>query len=131
MMNLRQRTVNVNRLELLKALEENREKHRAEYKEALVEFHRRLLEDLEQAHRTVAETKNIEDLQKFRMSILFPQNHEKDYDEVIDMLKWSADETINLDAESFKAYVKNEWSWTSSFLHTKALYAVAGSSFSG
>jgi hypothetical protein len=32
------------------------------------------------------------------------------------------DDVINLDSESFKAYVKNEWSWSKSFDVTATMY---------
>jgi hypothetical protein len=128
MMNIRQRSVNVDRLKLLEALRQNLIIHRAEYLEALAEFHARLLADLKLAVKKVNSTENIEDLKEFQFNITFPQNHESDYTEVIEMLEMSTDTVINLDSESFKAYFKNEWNWQSYFKHAKALYATVGSS---
>ncbi len=130
MMNLRQRSVNVSRKELLAKLKENLALHRQEYQEALVEFHTRLLEDLKLAQKKVSKIENIESLKNFRFSVPFPQNHEKDYEEVIEMLEMSVDENINLDSESFRAYVKNDWQWKASFAAAKMAYATAGSSVS-
>ena len=130
MMNIRQRSVNVSRLELIAKLKENLNKHRTEYLEALVEYQVRLLEDLKLAHKKVSKVENIEDLKGFRFNVPFPQNHESDYADVIEMLEMSVDEHINLDSESFKAYIKNEWSWVSSFKMSKAAYATVGSSLS-
>jgi hypothetical protein len=129
MMNLRQRSVNVKRVELLEALKKNLEIHRAEYKEALVDFKTRLLEDLEAGAKHVADTTPAE-LAKFSVRINFPQNHEKDFEEVIEMLELSVDEHINLDSESFKAYFKNEWSWTHTFELMNASYKAGGSMLS-
>lgn len=130
MMNIRQRSVNVSRVELLAKLKANLELHRAEYKEALVEFHARLLEDLKLAHKKASKVENVEQLKGFRFNVAFPQNHEKDYEEVIEMLEMSVDEHINLDSESFKAYIKNEWQWQASFTAAKMAYATVGSSLS-
>ena len=129
MMNIRQRSVNVSRDELLKKLKANLEVHRKEYQEALIEYHTRLQEDLRLALKKVGNVQNIQDLEHFHFHIPFPQNHEKDYEEVIEMLEMSVDATINLDSESFKAYIKNEWNWQHHFLDSKAAYAVVGSSF--
>ena len=128
MMNIRQRSVNVSRVELLEKLKQNLEAHRKEYEEALVEYHTRLQEDLKLALKKVGRVVDIEELKSFRFSVAFPQNHEKDYEEVIEMLEMSVDEHINLDSESFKAYIKNEWSWASSFNASKMAYATVGSS---
>ncbi len=128
MMNLRQRSVNVSRTELIAKLKDNLDIHRKEYQEALVEYHARLIEDLKLAQKKVSKVTKIEDLKNFRFNVAFPQNHEKDYVEVIEMLEMSVDDTINLDAESFRAYIKNEWAWKGTFETTKLQYALAGSS---
>lgn len=127
-MNIRQRSVNVSRIELLEKLKQNLEVHRKEYQEALVEFHTRLQEDLRLAHKKVSNIKNVEDLKKFSFDVSFPQNHEQDYLDVIEMLEMSVDDTINLDSESFKAYIKNEWNWQHHFRAAKMSYATVGSS---
>lgn len=126
MMNLRQRSVNVKRTELIEALKKNLEIHRAEYKEALVDFKKRLLEDLEAGAKHVANA-TPEELSKFSVRIIFPQNHEKEFEEVIEMLELSVDEHINLDSESFKAYFKNEWSWATAFKNMTESYKVSAS----
>lgn len=128
MMNIRQRSVNVNRLELLAKLKENLALHRAEYQEALTEFQTRLIEDLKLAHKKVSKVEKVEDLRNFSFDIQFPQNHEREYAEVIEMLEMSVDDTINLDAESFKAYIKNEWQWQHHFRAAKASYGAVASS---
>ena len=125
-MNIRQRSVNVSRVELLAKLQENRILHAKEYAEALLECQTRLLQDLLTAQEKVAIVNNPEDLKDFKFRFQFPANHDQDYADVIEMLEMSVDETINLDSESFKAYIKNEWAWTSIFNNTKALYATAG-----
>lgn len=133
MMNIRQRSVNVNRLELLEKLKENLKIHQAEYAEAVLEYRARLEEDLKLALKRVKNTEDGEiekKLKDFRFTITFPPNHEKDYIEVIEMLEMSVDDTINLDAESFRAYIKNEWVWKAHFEMAKMAYAAVGSSLS-
>lgn len=128
MMNIRQRSVNVNRLELLEKLRANLALHKAEYAQALSEYQQRLIDDLKFAAKKVSKVTDPNELKNFRFSVPFPQNHEADYAEVIEMLEMSVDETINLDAESFKAYIKNEWHWQQQFSAAKMAYASVGSS---
>lgn len=128
MMNIRQRSVNVDRNELLTKLKINLDLHRVEYQEALAEYQDRLLADLKLAVKKVNSTQNPIELKDFRFNIQFPQNHEDDFKDVIEMLEMSVDQTINLDAESFKAYIKNEWSWQHHFQASKMAYATVGSS---
>lgn len=121
MMNLRNKSVNVERAKLLDALKSNLDIHRTQYKEAVEDFQARLLKDLTVAKNKVKKS-NPESLKDFRFDINFPVNHEKDFVEVIDMLEHSTDDVINLDSESFKAYFKNEWSWSHGFASSLELY---------
>lgn len=125
-MNMRQRSVNVKRTELLEALRANLAVHRTEYAEALVDFKARLIDDLKLASKTVAKAEPV-DLKYFNVRIVFPQNHEKEFLEVIEMLELSVDDNINLDSESFRAYFKNEWSWSNAFKTMNSSYKVGGS----
>ncbi len=130
-MNVRNgRTVNVNRNDLLTALKQNLTVHEAEYNEALVEFKASLEQDLKLALKKVQKTTDPLALKKFNFSVQFPSDHRTQYKEVIEMLEMSVDETINLDAESFKAYFKNEWYWQESFRLAKSSYGIIGSSLS-
>jgi hypothetical protein len=126
MMNIRQRSVNVKRTELLEALRKNLEVHRIEYKQALIDFKQRLIEDLQAGIEKVNGSEPAE-LSKFNVQVMFPQNHEKDFLEVIEMLDLSVDDNINLDAESFRAYFKNEWHWSNSFAALTESYKLSGS----
>lgn len=53
----------------------------------------------------------------------FPENHLEDYSRVIDMLNFSVADKVSLSSADFDAYVRNNWSWRSSFLNTNATYA--------
>ena len=123
MMGLHQRSVNVARFVLLDKLTANRAIHAAEYAEALVDFKERLVADLVSGAEQVMDTP-VENLSKFTIDVDYPQSHLREYDEVIEMLELSVDENINLDAQAFRAYVKNEWSWTENFKNTMSNYKV-------
>lgn len=127
MMNSHTRSVNVDRLTLLAQLHTNLQAHRLEYAEALIEFKQRLETDLKAAVKKVAKAEDAEALKNFRFNIIFPENHEQDYLDAIEMLEWSSDKTINLDQSMFKQYVKNEWHWKRGFDLAKMSYATAGS----
>lgn len=109
------RTVNVNRQELLQKLKENKEEHIAEFNEAMIAYRAKLAEEYRELKKKI---NYASDLELSKMRIVFsqaPASHEADYDEVIDMLSVSVDETIRLDKDSFKAFYKNEWNWTAAF----------------
>lgn len=115
MINMHSRTVNVNRQELLQKLRENKAEHVKEFNEAMIAYRAKLSQEYKELKKKINEASDAE-LSKMR--IVFsnaPASHEIDYDEVIDMLSVSVDETIQLDKDSFKAFYKNEWAWTASF----------------
>lgn len=117
MISIRNKTVNVSRLDLLKTLKENLEKYRDDYAEAMADYHLKLKIDLKAALETVEAPLGLSysEIRKVHVDFKCPQDYEPQYLEAIEMLEWSADETISLDAESFRAYIKNEWPWTDSF----------------
>ncbi|MGZ8924597.1 MAG: hypothetical protein ACXW2E_01810 [Nitrososphaeraceae archaeon] len=116
MLNSRNKSVNVSRVELLKVLIKNLEVHREQYKEAVDDFTTKLKLELTEALITVNDVHfNMESVKKIKIGLQPPVNHENEYIEVIEMLEMSIDDSINLDAESFKAYIKNQWSWTNYF----------------
>jgi len=119
-------TVNVDRIKLLEALKANLEIHRTEYAQALIDFKDRLEQDLKLAAKKVSKTEP-KDLRDFNFTVNFPQNHEREFIEVIDMLEHSVDTTINLDSASFRAYIKNEWAWAHSFKMLNSSYKIGGS----
>lgn len=59
----------------------------------------------------------------------YPENHLEDYDRVIDLLKFSIADKVELSSADFDAYVRNNWSWRNSFLGTNSAYV--GSYFNG
>lgn len=115
------RTVNVKRLELLEMLKKNKELHQKEYDEALVDFKKAMIAELQKQLKLA----KAEKLNELHISMYPPQNHAGDFQEVIDMMEVSVDEVINLDSESFKAFFKNEWSWSAQFKLLASTYKAA------
>ena len=130
MLNLRQKSINISRYTVLEKLKENLAIHTAQYAEALDDYKKliaiRLTEALKQVNEgTPAAAAEV------RVKFDPPTDHRKDFEEVIEMLEYSLDDVLNLDQESFKAYIKNEWSWSQSFSTSNALYkgALAAAGF--
>jgi len=126
---LHSQSVNVSRLTLLSSLRENLEKHKADYAAAVINYRLALQADLTTA--LVQANDPDSRLDKIRVDFSHPQSYASQYQQVIDMLEYSVDETINLDSQAFRAYVKDEWSWKGSFELTNSTYASKASAFSG
>lgn len=118
MLNLRTQTVNVSRESLIKALYANLEEHKAEYKQAMLDYQAKVIADLSAA---IARAQ-AGDFAKVNVHVNQPESHEQDFLDVISMLEMSVDETINLDSEAFKAYFRNEWPWKRQFDMLTASY---------
>lgn len=118
MINLRDQQVNVNRLELIEAIKKGLEIHKAKYKESLEDYK----EAVKIFMREALVRAEAEDFKDLVLTIQAPFNKESEYLDVIEMLEVSVDETIQLDKESYKAFYKNEWSWTGMFEASASLY---------
>lgn len=111
MLTLNRQSIKINRAILLGKLEENLASHEIELKEALIDYEKLVITFAENLIQDV----HAGNFDNVRFTVQKPQSFVQRYKDVIDMLKYSVDETIELDAMAFKAYINNEWEWTSSF----------------
>ena len=86
------KTVKINRLQLLAKVQENREKHIAEFKEAWEGY---LIDTVAELKKMLEDAKNGK--VKHHLDLVVPTSFEQQYDRVIAMLEWSTDETVDLD----------------------------------
>lgn len=121
MLNLRNKSVNVNRVSLLETLKANREIHIKDFIAAETGYQQAMLDKLME---TVKKVKKGE-IKELNISLSRPRSYEKEYTETIEMLEMSVDENINLDVESFRAYFKDEWPWSNGFKSLVASYSGA------
>lgn len=122
-------TFKVNREKMLTKLQENLEVYRAEYKQALVDYRLHLLEHL-MARTAQVQEANPDDhaaletaLRKINLVLPSPPgNHEAQYIEAIEMLSYASQEEVEIDRDTFKAWVMNDWKWMGSFKALAASY---------
>ena len=122
-------SVNVKRSELLEILKKNREQHKLDYAEAVEGYRGAKIKALEDALEKV-KTEEKPEKTSLNVSLNKPITYVSEYTEVIDMLEMSVDEIINLDSDSFQAYIKDNWSWKRSFMASNSTYMASGK-FSG
>jgi hypothetical protein len=125
---MKMRKVKVKREELLVKVKANREKHVAEYEEAVIGYKE---EAIRAVDKVMGHLKTrIHDLEAGEVLYLHavafdlevPQNHSKDYDQVIEMLTMSVDEELEIQSDEFACYVMDDWDWKQDFLHTNRKY---------
>lgn len=121
MLNMRQQSVNVDRLELISALEKGLEMHRLQLAESKADYAAAVVKFMGDAY----ERAKSGDFKNLTLMLREPENHEADYLDIIEMMQVSVDKTIQLDKESYKAFYRNEWSWSSNLLASAMAYKTA------
>lgn len=110
--------VNLNRVELLQIVRENRQKHVDGYKEDVIKYKKLVLSILKENEKCIL----ADDITNIKNIPSEPSNYIVDYDRAIRMLELSIDDTITLSEKDFNRLVLDEWNWTSGLLMEKLRY---------
>ena len=125
---MRMRDIKVNRKELLEKVRANREKHIAEYHESVTGYKAAALQAIDNGIQKLR--RQVEDLQSgevlklamVHFNLAVPENHAKDYDQVIAMLEMCVDDQLTVRSDEFALYVMDDWGWKADFESTKSTY---------
>lgn len=113
------KTVKVSVVRLLSALKSNREKHIAEYNEAVKGYREQCIAKMKE---NLAKAEAGGDILVSLAGCYKPESHEKDYDHAISMCEWTTSPEVELSASEFQQYVNDEWTWQQSFKTVNAMY---------
>jgi len=122
------RDVKVKKLELLSKVKQNREKHIAEYKEAVEGYKEAALDEIQKGvDKLKSQVESLNDGEMIRLAAVsfhlpVPENHEQDYDQVITMLEMSVDDELTIKSDEFACYVMDNWDWQTKFAEVSKLY---------
>lgn len=111
MLTLHRQNVTVERAVLLNRLRSNLKLHELEYQESLEDYHLVCKAFSEQLVKEI----HVGNFKNVVFKVPAPVNHSQKYKDVIEMLEYSVQDTIELDSTSFKAYIKNDWDWSAGF----------------
>lgn len=112
------REVKVRTSVVLDKIQTNRDQHRGQYEKAVAGWKRDVIRSLEenlQALKSGARNRVI-------ITDAPPEDHTRDYDRVIEMIKMSADDTVTLDHMSFRQYVLDDWQWKEEWATVNSKY---------
>lgn len=112
--------VKMDRKALLTRIKANRENHYDLFRKAQEGYRKQAIKELDAMLEEAREGKPI----RRAVHLIEPQNHAGDYDQVIDMLECSVEETVTLSAQEFKCYVRDNWEWSEFANSTNSTYAV-------
>jgi len=126
------KTVQVEKGRLLRTLRENQEKHRAEYLTAVEGYHQKLdaliTKLAETASRATPDRRNagLEEIHEVHSEITCldrPSNHSDSYQQAIVLMEWETRDTIELSINDFECYVRDNWTWMTSFKNSVSNYS--------
>lgn len=108
---------------LLAKIKENRNKHAEEYAEAVKEYRQKLREVLKAKLKDIDASKSTS-VPGGSVNVPEPRCYLAEYDQFIDMLEMTKDETTSLSITMFNQLVRDQWSWKQDFELTKASYKI-------
>lgn len=116
-------SVRVNKSLLLETVEENRQKHIAEYNEAMIGWREQATQVNKENADFLAFGRDPTNIaKKLKLLPTAPISHEIDYDRAIVMLQFSVDDVIELEQRIFNQLVLDEWDWQRTFKTTTSTY---------
>jgi len=113
-------------------LADNRAQHERIYKESLAGYLRQAEKKLREATTKVAgylaqiEAGEHIPLHSIHFGLEKPEHHLEAYDTVIQMLKHTTDEELELGPDEYRMLVMDEWEWQRGFLMRNAVYSMTG-----
>lgn len=121
------RTVKVNRLDMLKKLKENRDKHIQDYKDACDGYREAAVRKIDHAFNELRG--QVERLKKGELVRIYasldipvPESYERAYNQIIEMMEWCVDEHVELTSSQFGCFVMDDWDWKRSWTTSNAGY---------
>lgn len=110
--------VTVKVFDLLDAMQDNLEKHRAEFEEGLEKYKEAVIVELERWLEAARDGKKVYAVTELRQ----PEDHTEDYKRVIRMAEMHTEDTIELTEQEFSQYVMDDWGWKKQFVTTMSSY---------
>lgn len=136
------RKTKVRRIEVLERVKANKEKHVAEYREAFVTYQEEMKDLVTQRKKDIEVALNaalgkvlVANVDKDKpvymphmghllsfTELAPPVSHEKDYEQVIQMLQMEVEDTVDLESDQFACFVMDDWDWKEEFRNTTEFY---------
>jgi hypothetical protein len=118
----------MNRIELLDIVRANKEKHIAEFIEAVADY-KALALKIAQSNIKFAKTADLEQFRNIKAMPASPISYEDSYRRAIRMLELSVEDIIEVEEDVFNQLVLDEWSWKRGFTASTMSYKVGASAF--
>lgn len=110
----------IKKTELLKAIKENRSRHRREFEKALEDYHVSIVGILEDRLRDARDARDGKKVEH-NIKLNIPQDQTKDYDRAIRMIEMDVRKVIELAEHDFQCLVQDDWQWKDQFSLSNSL----------
>jgi hypothetical protein len=114
-------SVKIDRDQLKTIVLENKQKHIAEYTEAVNDYKTAVLK-IAKDNLKLAQTTDMDKFKQIKSVPTPPQSYENDYNRAIRMLELSVETVIELEDEIFNQLVLDEWNWKFNFSLSNTTY---------
>jgi hypothetical protein len=114
-------SVKIDRDQLKTIVLENKQKHVAEYVEAVNDYKTAVLK-IAKDNLKLAQTADMDKFKQIKSVPTPPQSYENDYNRAIRMLELSVETVIELEDEIFNQLVLDEWNWKFNFSLSNSTY---------
>lgn len=115
--------IKVDRESLLERLENNREKHIEQYKEALRGYRVKCVEFFEEQLELAKQGRDF----KTSFNGSKPTSYSDDYDLSVSMVRYHTGDTLTLNSNDARCFLEDKWNWTSGFSMSNVLYSGSSS----
>lgn len=125
---LQSRDTDVKKDEILKTIKENREKHIAEYKEAVEGYKEAAIEAIENAVDKLKKRINdLEDgevleLAAIQFDLPVPRDHSQSYDLIIGQLELDINDVVKIRTDEYACFIEDQWDWKPAFMAINSRY---------
>jgi hypothetical protein len=104
-------------LDLVDTLKTNAANHKKMYTEAVTGWR----QDAERKIKSLLD--KLASPMDISISLPAPRDYSEVYETALQMLAWTTDEVITLDADSFRNLVMDEWDWSKAWVFSNARYS--------
>ena len=115
--------IRVDKDDLIGTIETNLAGHRTLFLEAMEGYKRKAIMMLEVHIERIKENAP----ERVMVSLPMPEDHSDDYERALEMLRWSLDDELWLDAHQFDCYVRDQWGWRDQFTASVTPYLESSS----
>lgn len=109
----------IKKAELLAVLNKNLSEHREVFMEALDNYRKKLIAELESMIEKARSGARI----SHHISLVQPVDQTKEYQRAIRMVEMTTDEIVSLTEQEFANFVMDDWAWSNNFFATNASYS--------